>query len=155
MSPRLCTYFAIPSSKRPLLFMCSIITSSSHGFLYEYDKIYDRINTKNEKPLQIIDRIRYNPTTSDDPIIQEVTLHPLCFLLCSADYVLRLSSLLLKTRPKFSQLILFSRCSCALLDLSILGTLYSLEREISSSWISEKVDHLVSILEYGNLSRAC
>ena len=46
---------------------------SSHGFLYEYDKTYDKINTKNEKPLQSIDRIRYNPTTSDDPIIQDVS----------------------------------------------------------------------------------
>ncbi|KAK4705942.1 translation initiation factor 3 subunit D, partial [Phenoliferia sp. Uapishka_3] len=46
-------------------------TLSSHGFLYEYDKAYDRVNTKTEKPLQIIDRIRYNPTTSDDPIIQQ------------------------------------------------------------------------------------
>ncbi|ORY90663.1 eukaryotic translation initiation factor 3 subunit D [Leucosporidium creatinivorum] len=47
-------------------------TVSSHGFLYEYDKTYDRVTTKTEKPLQIIDRIRYNPTTSDDPIIQEL-----------------------------------------------------------------------------------
>jgi translation initiation factor 3 subunit D len=53
--------------------------SSSHGFLYEYDKTYDRVNTKNEKPLQIIDRIRYNPTTSDDPIIQEVRSRFGCF----------------------------------------------------------------------------
>jgi translation initiation factor 3 subunit D len=45
---------------------------SSHGFLYEYDKTYDRVNTKSEKALQIIERIRYNPTTSDDPIIQEL-----------------------------------------------------------------------------------
>ncbi|KAK4052164.1 hypothetical protein OIV83_002459 [Microbotryomycetes sp. JL201] len=47
-------------------------TISQHGFLYEYDRTYDRVNTKNEKPLQIIDRIRYNPTTSDDPVIQEI-----------------------------------------------------------------------------------
>ncbi|GAA5861951.1 hypothetical protein JCM5296_000488 [Sporobolomyces johnsonii] len=47
-------------------------TLSSHGFLYEYDKTYDRVNTKTEKPLQIIDRLRYNPSTSDDPVIQEL-----------------------------------------------------------------------------------
>ncbi|KAK4049744.1 hypothetical protein OIO90_005325 [Microbotryomycetes sp. JL221] len=47
-------------------------TISQHGFLYEYDRTYDRVTTKNEKPLQIIDRIRYNPTTSDDPVIQEI-----------------------------------------------------------------------------------
>lgn len=37
-----------------------------------YDKAYDRITTKAEKPLQILDRIRYNPTTSDDVVIQQV-----------------------------------------------------------------------------------
>ena len=45
-------------------------TVSEHGFLYEYDKTYDRVTAKSEKPLQIIDRIRYNPTTSEDPVIQ-------------------------------------------------------------------------------------
>ncbi|KAI5478983.1 translation initiation factor eIF-3 subunit 7 [Pseudohyphozyma bogoriensis] len=44
---------------------------STHGFLYEYDKAYDRVTTKAEKPLQQNDRLRYNPTTSDDPIIQQ------------------------------------------------------------------------------------
>ncbi|GAA6062290.1 hypothetical protein JCM10212_004378 [Sporobolomyces blumeae] len=47
-------------------------TLSSHGFLYEYDRTYDRVNTKAEKPLQVVDRLRYNPSTSDDPIIQEL-----------------------------------------------------------------------------------
>lgn len=27
-----------------------------------------------ERPLQAIDRLRYNPTTSDDPVIQQVSL---------------------------------------------------------------------------------
>ncbi|KAK0206961.1 eukaryotic translation initiation factor 3 subunit D [Desarmillaria ectypa] len=44
----------------------------SYGRLYEYDKSYDRITTKNEKPLQILDRLKYNPTTSDDPVIQSL-----------------------------------------------------------------------------------
>jgi translation initiation factor 3 subunit D len=34
--------------------------------------MFDRINTRTERPLQIVDRIRYNPTTSDDPVIQQV-----------------------------------------------------------------------------------
>ncbi|QRV72588.1 eukaryotic translation initiation factor 3 subunit 7 [Ceratobasidium sp. AG-Ba] len=46
-------------------------TLESYGKIYAYDKTYDRVNTKNEKPLQIIDRIKYNTTTTDDPIIQQ------------------------------------------------------------------------------------
>jgi translation initiation factor 3 subunit D len=42
--------------------------------LSEYDKTYDRVNTKSTVPLQVIDRVHYNPTTSDDPVIQEVGL---------------------------------------------------------------------------------
>ncbi|EIN10978.1 translation initiation factor eIF-3 subunit D [Punctularia strigosozonata HHB-11173 SS5] len=42
------------------------------GRLFAYDKSYDRINTKNEKPLQLVDRIKYNTTTSDDPVIQQL-----------------------------------------------------------------------------------
>ncbi|EJD43590.1 translation initiation factor eIF-3, subunit D [Auricularia subglabra TFB-10046 SS5] len=44
---------------------------SSYGKVYPYDKAYDRVTTKLEKPLQILDRARYNPTTSDDPILRE------------------------------------------------------------------------------------
>ena len=40
--------------------------------MYAYEKSYDRINTKTSLPLQTIDRTRYNPTTSDDPVIQEL-----------------------------------------------------------------------------------
>ena len=47
--------------------------SDSYGRLYAYDKTYDRITTKTEKPLQILDRIRYNPTTSEDLVIQQVS----------------------------------------------------------------------------------
>jgi translation initiation factor 3 subunit D len=46
--------------------------SSSYGFLYEYDKSYDRVNTKNEKPLLHMERLHYNPSASEDPVIQEV-----------------------------------------------------------------------------------
>ncbi|TFK72020.1 translation initiation factor eIF-3, subunit D [Pluteus cervinus] len=44
----------------------------SYGRLFPYDKTYDRITTKTEKPLQPVDRIKYNPTTSDDPVIQQL-----------------------------------------------------------------------------------
>ncbi|KAJ7102661.1 eukaryotic translation initiation factor 3 subunit D [Mycena crocata] len=44
----------------------------SYGRLFAYDKSYDRITTKTERPLQLVDRIRYNTTTSDDPVIQEL-----------------------------------------------------------------------------------
>ena len=46
----------------------------SYGRLFPYDKSYDRITTKSEKPLQLVDRIKYNTTTSDDPIIQQVCI---------------------------------------------------------------------------------
>lgn len=46
--------------------------SDTYGRVFPYDKTYDRITTKSEKPLQLLDRIKYNPTTSDDPVIQEV-----------------------------------------------------------------------------------
>ena len=42
--------------------------------MYPYEKSYDRITTRTEKPLQLLDRIKYNPTTSDDPVIQEVSV---------------------------------------------------------------------------------
>lgn len=45
---------------------------ASYGFLYEYDRVYDRINTKNPQPLQILDRSRYHPTASEDPVIQDL-----------------------------------------------------------------------------------
>ncbi|THH11500.1 hypothetical protein EW145_g633 [Phellinidium pouzarii] len=44
----------------------------SCGRLFPYDKTYDRITTKTERSLQLVDRIKYNTTTSDDPIIQQL-----------------------------------------------------------------------------------
>ncbi|EAU84462.2 eukaryotic translation initiation factor 3 subunit 7 [Coprinopsis cinerea okayama7 len=44
----------------------------SYGRIFAYDKTYDRITTKTERPLQLVDRIKYNPTTSDDPVIQQL-----------------------------------------------------------------------------------
>ncbi|KDN51970.1 translation initiation factor eIF-3, subunit D [Tilletiaria anomala UBC 951] len=52
-------------------------TISEHGTLYGYDRTFDRINSvRLEKPLQPLDRIRYNITTSDDPIIQRIASEP-------------------------------------------------------------------------------
>ena len=48
--------------------------SDSYGRLFAYDKAYDRITTKTERPLQIVDRIKYNTTTTDDPVIQQASL---------------------------------------------------------------------------------
>jgi len=50
------------------------VCSDSYGRLFAYNKTFDRITTKTERPLQPVDRIKYNPTTSDDPIIQQVTV---------------------------------------------------------------------------------
>jgi len=46
---------------------------AQYGFVSEYDKSYDRVNTRNSVPLQVIDRVHYNPTTSDDPVIQDLS----------------------------------------------------------------------------------
>ena len=52
----------------------------SYGKLFPYDKSYDRITTKTERPLQLVDRIKYNTTTSDDPVIQQVNPDKLLLL---------------------------------------------------------------------------
>ncbi|KAI7902562.1 eukaryotic translation initiation factor 3 subunit D [Cokeromyces recurvatus] len=44
---------------------------ASYGFVNVYDKAYDRINTKNEKMLTHIERVKYDSTTSEDPVIQQ------------------------------------------------------------------------------------
>jgi len=42
------------------------------GSLEYYDKIWDRVNVKNEKNLQRIDRIFHTVTTTDDPVIRKL-----------------------------------------------------------------------------------
>ena len=37
-----------------------------------YDKAYDRVNVKNERPLKRIDRVFHTVTTTDDPIIRKL-----------------------------------------------------------------------------------
>ncbi|CCJ29905.1 unnamed protein product [Pneumocystis jirovecii] len=44
----------------------------TYGFLRYYDKSYDKISTKAERSLQVIDGVHYNPTTTDDPVIQKL-----------------------------------------------------------------------------------
>ncbi|PHZ10141.1 eukaryotic translation initiation factor 3 [Rhizopus microsporus ATCC 52813] len=44
---------------------------ASYGFVNMYDKAYDRVNTKNEKPLQHIERVKYDSMTTEDPVIQK------------------------------------------------------------------------------------
>ena len=51
------------------VFFCSICC----GSLEYYDKTYDRVNVKNEKPLQRIDRIFHTVTTTDDPVIRKLS----------------------------------------------------------------------------------
>ncbi|XP_026468777.1 eukaryotic translation initiation factor 3 subunit D [Ctenocephalides felis] len=43
------------------------------GTLEYYDKSYDRVNVKNEKPLQRVDRIFHTVTTIDDPVIRKLS----------------------------------------------------------------------------------
>uniref|UniRef100_U5EU19 Eukaryotic translation initiation factor 3 subunit D n=1 Tax=Corethrella appendiculata TaxID=1370023 RepID=U5EU19_9DIPT len=40
------------------------------GTLEYYDKTYDRVNVKSEKPLQRVDRIFHTVTTTDDPLVR-------------------------------------------------------------------------------------
>ncbi|KAI4224693.1 MAG: hypothetical protein L6R36_004467 [Xanthoria steineri] len=45
----------------------------SYGFLYYYDRAFDRPPVKNnERKLNVVDRVAYNVTTSQDPIINEL-----------------------------------------------------------------------------------
>jgi len=45
----------------------------TYGFLYYYDRSYDKAPVKNiERKLNVVDRAAYNVTTSSDPVIQEL-----------------------------------------------------------------------------------
>lgn len=68
-NPRICIFH--PTAR---LVASDIPRSTSHGKLFPYDKSYDRVTTRVERPLQILDRIRYNPTTSEDIVIQRVCM---------------------------------------------------------------------------------
>lgn len=47
--------------------------SETAGFVYPYDKSYDRISPRTPKPLQVIERAIYNPTTTDDPMMEQLS----------------------------------------------------------------------------------
>ena len=51
--------------------MCSPL-SECCGALEYYDKAFDRITTRSEKPLRSIKRIFHTVTTTDDPVIRKV-----------------------------------------------------------------------------------
>ena len=54
-----------------------VFPSVCAGALEYYDKTYDRVNVKNEKPLKRVDRVFHTVTTTDDPIIRKLTRsHP-------------------------------------------------------------------------------
>lgn len=44
----------------------------TYGSLQYYDRTFDKTSTKMEKSLAVIDRVHYNPTTTEDPVIQEL-----------------------------------------------------------------------------------
>lgn len=48
------------------------LKSAAYGKMFYADKTFERISTKFEKPLQLVDRTFHNLTTSDDPILQKV-----------------------------------------------------------------------------------
>ena len=56
---------ALPNVKEPEELL-------SAGALEHYDKVYDRVNVKNERPLRRIDRVFHTVTTTDDPVIRRL-----------------------------------------------------------------------------------
>lgn len=49
-----------------------LLFSECCGALEYYDKAFDRITTRSEKPLRSIKRIFHTVTTTDDPVIRKV-----------------------------------------------------------------------------------
>ncbi|EEB07873.1 translation initiation factor eIF3d Moe1 [Schizosaccharomyces japonicus yFS275] len=49
-------------------------TVQTCGYIYPYDKALDKISVKTERPLQVLDRVHYNPTTTEDPVIQQLAV---------------------------------------------------------------------------------
>ncbi|EPY52333.1 translation initiation factor eIF3d Moe1 [Schizosaccharomyces cryophilus OY26] len=49
-------------------------TVDTYGYVYPYDKSFDKVHVKSEKPLQALDRVHYNPTTTEDPVIQKLAV---------------------------------------------------------------------------------
>ncbi len=114
------------------------LLSESHGTIQGYDKVFDRINTRNEKPLEILDRVRYNASTSDDPIIAQVSRYS-----TPLDPLNRHSSPRRK-KPTSLQPTPSSRFSCVHLAPSIPGISFSTAEATSSSSTSEKAVHSIT-----------
>jgi translation initiation factor 3 subunit D len=66
----------------------------SYGFLQYYDRAFDKTSVKLERSLAVVDKVQFNPTASEDPIIQRlssekaaqifVTDNVLSMLLCAS-----------------------------------------------------------------------
>jgi hypothetical protein len=99
---------------------------SMHGTIYAYDKAYDAVNTRNDKPLQTIDMVKYNTTTSEDPIILDVSSKvaqagPLAFFEPDVPLARAPTSSHKRIRLPFSPPTPSCRCSCALREASTRG----------------------------------
>lgn len=72
----------------------------SYGFLYYYDRSYDKPPVKNaERRLQALDRAAYNVTTSQDPVIHELAEKNEATVFATSDI---LSMLMCATRSVYS-----------------------------------------------------
>ena len=72
----------------------------NYGFLYYYDRTYDKPAAKNlERKLQSLDRAAYNVTTSADPVIQELAEKDEATIFATSDI---LSMLMCATRSVYS-----------------------------------------------------
>ena len=79
----------------------------SYGFLYYYDRSYDKPPVKNtERKLNVVDRAAYNVTTSSDPIIQDL-LEKDEATIFATDYIL--SMLMCAPRSVYSWDIVITR----------------------------------------------
>src|ERR1700685_2604346 len=86
------------------MFSLTFNDRETYGRLFAYEKSYDRITTKTEKPLQLVDRIKYNTTTSDDPVIQQVRI------LLFSNYVIKADRTLRIARKQESGYCVYNRC---------------------------------------------
>ncbi|KAI9878433.1 MAG: hypothetical protein M1823_006956, partial [Watsoniomyces obsoletus] len=72
----------------------------NYGFLYYYDRAYDKPPVKNtERKLQHLDRAAYNVTTSQDPVIQALAEQDEASIFATSDI---LSMLMCATRSVYS-----------------------------------------------------
>ena len=79
----------------------------SYGFLYFYDRSYDKAPVKNaERRLQSMDRAAYNVTTSQDPVIQELSEKDEATVFATSDI---LSMLMCAPRSVYSWDIIITR----------------------------------------------